>query len=310
VADPYPKLATKTEAAIYAALVDVWQAVKTSYSLADIEQIYLTNGIGGIMAILDNLDAQVANRLTPVLQSAMVESGRIVIQILPAAAITTRAWLPALSLAASQTAMQYELNLIRQISDTTRTAVRQSVVEAVATGKPPAAIARQFRSSIGITDSQQVWVSNYRRALESGDKKALDYELRDKRYDASVRAGKLSQDKIDTLVQRYEEKLIVYRSKVIARTESLRAVEIAQFESVSQGMADGHIDPELEKGWVTTKDGRERPWHYDLSNKWIPFNQYFINSHGQLLYPRDPNGAASNTIQCRCRLRYRLPSSR
>lgn len=307
--DPYPKLASKTEAAIYAALIDVWKAVRTSYSLNEIEQIYLTSGVAGVMAMLDNLDPLIANRLSPVLQSSMIDSGRIVIEILPALAITTPAWLPALSISASDAAMKYELDLIRQISDTTKAAVRQSVVEAVATGKPPAAIARQFRSTLGITDGQQVWVSNYRKALENGDKKALTYELRDKRFDASVRAGTLSQDKIDTLVQRYEEKLVIYRSKVIARTESLRAVEIGQYESVRQGMENGHIDPNLEKGWVTTKDGRERDWHYDLSNKWVKFNEYFVNSRGQLLYPRDPNGAASNTIQCRCRLRYRLPTS-
>lgn len=307
MADPYPKLSQKTERAIYDALIEVWKSVRTAYSLKEIEQVYLNAGTAGVVALLDNLDPQIAGRLSPVLQSAMIESGRVVIEILPALAITTPAWLPALSIAASNVAQKYELDLIRQISDNTKAAVRASVTEAVATGKPPAAIARQFRSSIGITDGQQVWVSNYRRALEAGDKKALDYELRDKRFDASVRAGKLSQDKIDTLVQRYEEKLVIYRSKVIARTESLRAVEIAQVESIQQGINAGHIDPELEKGWIVTKDGRERPWHYDLGNVWIKMNEYFVNSHGRLLYPRDPNGDASNTVQCRCRLRYRIP---
>jgi len=101
--------------------------------------------------------------------------------------------------------------------------------------------------------------------------------------------------------------VIKYRTDVIARTEGLRAVEVGQYESMRQGIADGHIDPGTEKGWVTTEDGRERPWHAELDNKWIPFNDVFVNSHGSLLFPRDPDGAADNTIQCRCRLRFRLP---
>lgn len=308
MSDPYPKFSQTTENKIYNSLIAVWEAVKQSYTLKEIEQVYMTGGIPAVMGLLDNLDPVLANTLAPTLQSAMIESGRMVIQILPIAAITTPAWLPALSLARSNTAMTYELNLIREISATTRQAVQQAVTEAVATGKPPIAIARQFRSTIGLTDNQQQWVSNYRRALETGDtKRALEYKLRDARYDKSVSAGTLSQDKIDTLVERYEQRLIKYRTEVISRTEALRSVEIGQYESISQGMQDGHIDPETEKGWVVTVDGRERDWHLELRNKWVKFNEPFINSHGSLLYPRDPNGAASNTIQCRCRLRYRLP---
>lgn len=310
MSDPFPALSVKTEKAINAALLTVWQSVKQSYTLAEIEETYLRGGIAGLMSLLDNLDPVLASNLSPTLQTAMIESGRMVIAILPVAAITTPAWLPALSISASQQAMRYEYNLIRDISETTREAVRQSVTEAVATGKPPRAVARQFRSTIGITDRQQKWVSNYRRALEQGDSSAaLEYKLRDARYDASVRNGKLSQDKIDTMVERYEQRLIKYRSEVIARTEGLRAVEVGQVESVRQGIEAGHIDPNTEKGWVTTQDGRERAWHDELNKKWVKFSEPFVNSHGPLMYPRDPDASASNTIQCRCRLRYRLPKS-
>lgn len=306
--DPFPQLSIKTEKAINDALLNVWQAVKQSFTLAQIENAYITGGIAGIEALLNNLDPILASHLAPTLQTAMIDSGRMVIALLPAAAITTTAWIPSLSLSASRAAMDYELNLIREISMTTREAVRQAVIEAVATGKPPRAIARQFRSTIGLTEGQQKWVSNYRSALENGDlTKALSYELRDRRFDASVRNGTLSQDKIDKMVERYEARTIKYRTEVIARTESLRAVEVGQFESVRQGIQDGHINPDLEKGWVVTTDGRERTWHYELKSKWVKFNEPFINSHGPLMYPRDPNGAADNTIQCRCRLRYRLP---
>lgn len=309
MSDPFPALSAKTERAINDALLAVWQSVKQAYTLTQIEQAYLSGGIPGVMSLLDNLDPVLAANLSPTLQTAMIESGRAVIAILPAAAITTPAWLPSLSLSASRAAMQYEFDLIRDISTTTKEAVRASVTEAVATGKPPRAIARQFRSTIGITDGQQKWVSNYRRALENGDTTALDYKLRDARYDASVRNGTLTQEKIDTMVERYEQRLIKYRSEVIARTEGLRAIDIGQDESVRQGVEAGHIDPELEKGWVVTKDGRERPWHHELDNKWVKFNEPFVNSHGSLMYPRDPNASASNTIQCRCRRRFRLPKS-
>lgn len=309
--DPMPELSRKTEKAIHDSLLKVWQEVKQSYTLAEIETAYVTSGIPGVMQLIDTLDPVLASHLAPTLQTAMIESGRMVISLLPVASITTPAWVPSLSLTASDRAMRYEFDLIREISTTTREAVRQSVVEAVATGKPPAAIARQFRSTIGITDGQQKWVANYRRALESGDTRAaLSYRLRDARYDSSVTNGKLDQDKIDKMVEKYEQRVIKYRTEVIARTEGLRSVEIGQYESVRQGIESGNIDPGMEKGWVTTEDGKERPWHAELDEKWIAFNDYFVNSHGRLLFPRDPEGAADNTIQCRCRLRFRLPKIR
>lgn len=310
MSDPFPALSAKTEKALYETLLTVWKSVKQVHTLKEIEQVYLTGGIPGLMSLLDNLDPVLAANMSPILNTAMIESGRAVIAILPAAAITTPAWLPSLSLSASRVAMEYEYNLIRDISTTTKDAVRASVTEAVATGKPPAAIARQFRSTIGITEGQQKWVSNYRRALEEGSQTALDYKLRDARYDASVRNGTLTQDKIDTMVERYEQRLIKYRSEVIARTEGMRAIDIGQEESVRQGVEAGHIDPELEKGWVTTQDQRERPWHDELHKKWVKFNEPFVNSHGSLMYPRDPNASASNTVQCRCRRRFRLPPGR
>jgi len=80
------------------------------------------------------------------------------------------------------------------------------------------------------------------------------------------------------------------RAKTIARTE---------VHSVSQtGTFAGYKQSGLQtKIWVTVEDADVRPTHASLDGDEIPINQYFDNG---LLYPGDPQGHPSETVNCRC----------
>ena len=84
-------------------------------------------------------------------------------------------------------------------------------------------------------------------------------------------------------------------SERIARTEVLSASNEANIEAYDQS---GVIEA---KEWLTTMDGRERPWHGAMDGEGadgsVKTHQKFSNG---LMFPGDPAGDAAEVINCRC----------
>lgn len=96
--------------------------------------------------------------------------------------------------------------------------------------------------------------------------------------------------------------LSVGRSKTIARTETVRASNVAgQFAAEKIQKDTGLI---LQKEWITTIDGNERPEHKDANGQKVPLNGKFTVGGEWLEHPSDPDGEAGNTINCRCAVGY------
>lgn len=205
------------------------------------------------------------------------------------------------------------LRLITEFSNEQRMATRQALTRGVREGLNPREQARAFRDSIGLTRRQEAAVSNYRKLLETGDRRALDRALRDKRYDRSVQSAldagrRLPQSRIDRMVERYRERMVKYRSQVIARTEALRAVHEANHESFRQAIADGTLqENQLEQEWNTALDERVRGSHAAMHGQVQPVGMPFISGLGnQLMYPGDPSAPPEDVIQCRCSVGTRV----
>ena len=156
---------------------------------------------------------------------------------------------------------------------------------------------------------------NYRRLLgrvSEGDSEALTRQLRDRRFDPTVRRAvaarePLSQAQIDRMVERYRARYVKYRAEVIGRTEALRAVHAGNDEAYRQAIDGGAIDlDELQRTWVTARDERVRPTHRVAGGQVRGINEPFIVGGAQLRYPGDPRGPAKETIQCRCALTTRF----
>lgn len=210
------------------------------------------------------------------------------------------------------------LTLVREFTDEQRRATQTALLTGIEAGINPRAQARNFRQSIGLTTRQWAAVTNYRRALESvgtDDRAvadALSRELRDRRFDRTVRAAvarqrPLGAAKIDQMVERYTQRFIKYRSEVIGRTEALRAVHEGNEEGYRQAIANGTIDAErLRRTWSTRLDGRERDTHLLLNGEEKRWGEPWVTRHGAIRYPGDPEAPAAETIQCRCALQTRI----
>jgi hypothetical protein len=206
---------------------------------------------------------------------------------------------------------------IREIDQTTRDTIRQVIQSGTTAGDDPFAIARRIRGSIGLTRRQEAAVNNYERMLRALDPTALDRELRDRRSDPTV-ARAIANDKalteaqIRSLVDRYRDRYVKYRANVIGRTESIRAVQGAQWELFQDMINKGQIDArQVRRTWIHTGDGKVRNAHVQipgLNPRGVGQGESFTSPLGPILYPGDPSALAANTIQCRCAVFARIIS--
>jgi hypothetical protein len=206
---------------------------------------------------------------------------------------------------------------IREIDQTTRDTTRQVLQSGLTAGDDPFAIARRVRGSIGLTRRQEAAVSNYERMIRALDPEALDRQLRDRRSDGSVARAirdykALSEAQIRSLTDRYRDRYIKYRANVIARTESIRAVQGAQWEIFQDMINRGQIDArQVRRTWIHTGDAHVRSSHLQipsLNERGVGQAEAFTSPLGPILYPGDPSALAENTIQCRCAVFSRIIS--
>jgi hypothetical protein len=213
---------------------------------------------------------------------------------------------------AVRTLRQERFRLIQEFTAEQRRATREALVQGTIRGLNPRDQAREFRRSIGLTLRQQQAVQNYRSLLERGSSEALTRQLRDRRFDATVRRAaregrQLSQDQVDRMVGRYRDRYVRYRSEVIARTEALRAVHQGTDETYHQGVEQGAFErDQLRREWVTARDERVRDSHDLLDGEVRGLDEPFEGLEGQLMFPGDPLAPASETAQCRCALATRV----
>lgn len=311
-------IAARFETPIREAFLSAVSQIKEQTDLEELEQQLRENGLAGATAFFQNLQVnQVFTAAMAIpLQEAISASGRLAFSFIPGPAVVNEAFVfNPLVRESAEAIRNYELDLIQQVSNNTRAAVRNAVEADIISGRNPRETARTFRETIGLTPRQEQAVRNYRRALEQLDPVALQRKLRDRRFDGSVRRAinesrPLPQDQIDRAVQRYRERYIRHRSEVIARTESLRAISIGNHQANLQMIAQGSIDPEMvRRFWIFTRDERTRAAHRripGLNPGGVRLDQPFVTPLGPLLFPRDPNGSAQNTVQCRCTIVIRL----
>lgn len=198
--------------------------------------------------------------------------------------------------------------MVQGLREEARDTITDVLVEGTSQGLNPRQQAQGIRDSIGLTPKQAEWVRSYRRRLETLDRGALGMELRDARYDGTVRRaideGKpLPAKRVDQLVERYYQRALRYRAEVISRTEALRAVHEGAEQMYTQAVEDGTLDPALiVDEWHAGKPPRTRESHAPMNGQKRPFGGVFVSGHGyQLKYPGDPDAPASETAQCRCR---------
>lgn len=312
----YLTLAESFEPKIRKALIAAWNQLRTQESRAAIERALTTGGIEAVLSLFDDMDIKLTAALSDVVDDTLKAGAGATIIAIPTAAILNPDYV--IDMFNPYTAnfiRQYKLDLISTITNNTREAMRASLTTDLMEGVNPIATARNFRNNLGLTPYQERAVRNYRRYLESLDPTALNRILRDKRFDRTIRnaiaSGKsLTADQVDKMTNRYRERYIKYRSEVIARTESLRAISIGNDLSIRQMIDAGDIDYlRVKKFWKFTHDNRTRHAHRQiprLNAEGRYLDESFVTPLGPLKYPRDPQGSAENTVLCRCTVNYKI----
>jgi hypothetical protein len=208
------------------------------------------------------------------------------------------------------------LRMVTEFMAEQREATRAALIDGIQRGANPIEQARAFRDSIGLTRYQQEIVNNYRRNLNELSPRALDRELRDRRFDRTVNRAirdgvPLRQDQIDNMVSRYTDRWVKYRSEVIARTESLRSVHLGNDEMYRQAIADGHLSQgDLIRTWDTSKLGNVRDSHKAMEGQQRGIGEMFSSGLGNALeFPGDDRAPVEDTAQCVCAVTTRYTSA-
>jgi hypothetical protein len=284
-----------------------WKDSATDEALANADEP------GGL---LDGLDEPLARGMAP-MDEATLAGGRVPIDVVPDHAADgllgdpkpvhiVRFGFDMRGKGEEDFAKRYRYDRVREISDDQRGHIKSIMLAATQSGESPQVIARRIRDVIGLTAHQAAIVQNYRAQLATLDPRALTYELRDRRFDPTIKTAikakqPLDQAAVDKMVDAYSRRFLAYRAMTIARTESLRAANNAHIRSVKRMLAD---NPEMTciKTWMATLDDRTRPDHVGLHRKSVigietPFH---CDSGETIRWPHDPKGAAKEVIGCRC----------
>lgn len=200
------------------------------------------------------------------------------------------------------------LNLVREFSQEQINATRTALIIGTEQGFNPRQQARSFRNSIGLTQKQVQAVNNYRNALLALSSDSLQRQLRDKRFDPTVRRAvenqeALTQAQVNRMVERYQQRYLRYRSEVIARSEALESVNSGNHNMYQQAIEKGDIqNDDLERTWNTSRKHNVRSSHQPMNGQKVQgLNASFISGAGnRLRYPGDRNAPASETVQCQC----------
>lgn len=206
-----------------------------------------------------------------------------------------------------------KLRMIRELSDEARLTVRDILTRGITEGINPKEMALEIREHIGLTQHQSQAVANYKKLLEKNSAEALQRQLRDARFDPSVRRAlasdtPLSAKQIEKMVERYRQRMLDYRARTIARTEAGDAVSAGSEQAFKQLIDQGVIDPsEVLRTWLAGDPPRTRDWHHSMNRQQRGWGDPFRSGLGTaIMRPRAGNLPGNERINCRCEVTYRL----
>lgn len=185
-----------------------------------------------------------------------------------------------------------------------RDTFRAFIENGLRNGDGVATIAREVRGIVGLAPSQLQEALNFRAKLEQGDfSGALGYQLRDKRFDPTLRrlqesGVKLTPAQLEAMGNAYMRKKIAFNATVNARTAATNALKLGQDLSWGDAVDKGIVDPQLLEGtWRGMMDLVERPEHVAMEGQTHAYGEPFSNDQR---YPGEFD------YNCRCWTVWRI----
>jgi hypothetical protein len=189
--------------------------------------------------------------------------------------------------------------LVVDITDDTREAIRTVVALGAQEGLTVPSQARAIREVIGLPPNQLQTPFNFERELRSLDSAATRRRLSavDKAQIRSrIKSGNMPESFISKMRAKYTKSLVNRRSLNIARTETIRSANFGQQQSWVQGMQQGVIPKNSRRFWIVTPDERLSPAHSripGMNPQGRGMVEPFFTPDGVVMYPPSrPN--------CRC----------
>lgn len=305
------QLRSQTEGRYLRALNAFLAQTQSDETLRQVIRLLEGNDLPGVMRVIDNHVAVLANTLPDRFREVAVNETQElidrVVQVLPDTMAAGIGFNPT-SERAAQLMQENRLEFVQNYGQQQRDATREALVDALRSGAGPRTAAREFRDSMGLTPRMLRSVDNYRALLTQLSREALSRDLRDRRYDRTVgraidQQKPLTQEQIDRMVERYRKRMEIWRSEMVARTETSKTLALARAEAMRQAHLQAGIpDNWVRRKWVTSMDGRERPTHHAMNGQEvIGMDSFFLSPSGaRLQYPGDPRAPAAEIINCRC----------
>jgi len=328
-------LLEKFEPRVRAAFLAAVQDLRDRADLAGVVTALERGDIAGALAAL-NLDAAAFRAFEAVIAEAYSAFGSNAVAHFPVIkspeGFRVAVRFDVRDLRSEQVLRELSSNLVTQIVDEQKLMVRAALVEGMAQGQNPRATAleivgrvdpaagRRTGGIIGLSGPQERTVAKVRAGLASGDPEALKHYLtltrRDKRFDRSVakalREGKaLTGPDAERIVARLSDSYLKLRGEMVARTETLSAMNAARHEAFAQGLAKTNYGPEnVVREWSSAGDSRVRDTHRALDGQKVRgLDAAFHSPSGaRLRYPGDTSLGAGpeETIGCRCVVNMRI----
>lgn len=171
-------------------------------------------------------------------------------------------------------------SLVREVSDNTRSALREIIADAFRKNLSVDEVARRIRATVGLTAKGAQTVTTLRE-----------------RVTEQLIAGGTPPDKAavqaTAQAERMRTRLVKTRAKTIARTEVLRASNNGRYLGWTQAIESGFAPPNVMKQWSSTTaslSGGACPRCYPMHGEIVPWDGTFSN--GINMPPAHPN--------CRC----------
>lgn len=303
------QLIARQEAYIRRAFREFLDDMRSEAVLREVRTALEQSGVGAALQIIDSYVARLGLAAPAVFRAVGAAEAAALSRRMRAARAGVAVMFDPTDPRAVTVQRRNQLEFVQQFTVQQRAATRAALVEALQTGAGTVETARAFRDSIGLTEYQRQTVARYRRLLEQGDAAALDRELRDRRFDPSVRAAvedgePLGARRIARMVERYRARLLQMRAETIARTETASAVGLARDQALTQvSERTGMTEDNIVQTWRATRDRRTRDTHAMMDGQQRRRGQAFESPSGaRMMFPGDSSlGApASEIINCRC----------
>lgn len=218
--------------------------------------------------------------------------------------------------------------IVEKLIPETVESVRKTILTGFQAGRHPNNIAldiggrmvggRRQGGILGLDPQFSSYVDSMRLRLSSGDaaemQKVFGMTLRDKRYDARLMKAikgerKLTASEIETLVGRYNDRLLKLRAETIARTETGMAVMQSRKDAWDQALVRMGREPDaVVKTWVAGGGAKDpRPHHQALGGKKVRgLNTPFSVGGVEMQHALDSAGGAKECANCTCGTNYTL----